>query len=97
MKPFGICGRARKRLCSSHSARIARVKKKKRDGKLGRECGETEWKRAASVVIKAAALPLHVLSSESKIRTVFGEFTGKETQQLTYCCGWCVRDKAALT
>lgn len=64
--------------------------KKKRDGKLGRECGETEWKRAASVVIKAAALPLHVLSSESKIRTVFGEFAGKETQQLTYCCGWRV-------
>lgn len=67
-----------------------KMERKKKDGKLGRKCGETEWKQAASFVIKPAVLPLHVLVAESKIRTVFGEFTGKETQQLTYCCGWCV-------
>lgn len=36
-------------------------KSKKRDGKLGRKCGETEWKQAASFVLKPAPLPLHVL------------------------------------
>lgn len=94
-KPFGVCGWAGKRLCGSPSARIARVKKK-RDGKLGSECGETEWKEAASVVRKAAALPPHMQSAESKIRTVFGESTGKETQRLTYCRGWCVEGQGGL-
>ena len=45
-----------------------------------------EWKHAGSVVKETAAPPPHILLAGSKIRPVFGESRGKETQQPTCCC-----------